>query len=54
MLGTLRLDPNNPGNGFINTVHKIAAPIAQKYPEKLKLVHIEGQFEEASVYEILY
>lgn len=54
MLGTLRLDPNNPGNGFINTVHNIAAPIAQKYPEKLKLVHVEGQFEEASVYEILY
>jgi hypothetical protein len=54
MLGTLRLDPNNPGNGFINTVHNIAAPIAQKYPEKLRLVHVEGQFEEASVYEILY
>jgi hypothetical protein len=54
MLGTLRLDPNNPGNGFINTVHNIAAPIAQKYPEKLKLVHIEGQFEEAAVYEIVY
>jgi len=54
MLGTLRLDPNNPGNGFINTVHNIAAPIAEKYPEKLKLVHIEGQFEEAAVYEIVY
>ncbi|HQQ94941.1 MAG TPA: hypothetical protein PLQ93_10330 [Bacteroidia bacterium] len=54
MLGTLRLDPNNPGNGFINTVHNIAAPIAQKYPEKLKLVHVEGQFEEAAVYEIRY
>ena len=54
MLGTLRLDPNNPGNGFINTMHNIAAPIAQKYPEKLKLVHIEGQFEEATVYEIIY
>jgi hypothetical protein len=54
MLGTLRLDPNNPGNGFINTVHNIAAPIAEKYPEKLKLVHIEGQFEEAAVYEIIY
>ncbi|MBL7902393.1 MAG: hypothetical protein JNK73_10385 [Bacteroidia bacterium] len=54
MLGTLRLDPNNPGNGFINTVHNIAAPIAEKYPQKLKLVHIEGQFEEAAVYEIVY
>ena len=54
MLGSLRLDPRNAGNGFINTVHNIIVPIAQKYPQKLKLVHTEGQFEETSVYEIIY
>lgn len=54
MLGTIRVDPKNPGTGFINTMHNIAAPIAEKYPEKLKLVHVEGQLEEAAVYEILY
>lgn len=54
MLGTLRVDPKSPGTGFINTMHNIASPIAEKYPEKLKLVHVEGQFEEAAVYEILY
>jgi hypothetical protein len=54
MLGTLRLNPADPSAGFINTMHNIVAPIAQKYPEKLKLVHIEGQFEEAYVYEIKY
>ncbi len=54
MLGTLRLNPNSPGNGFINTMHNIASPIAQKYPEKLKLVHVEGQYEETAVYEIDY
>ncbi|MGZ5136035.1 MAG: hypothetical protein ACXWCG_12835, partial [Flavitalea sp.] len=54
MLGTLRLNPNDPSAGFINTVHNIVAPIAQKYPEKLRLVHTEGQFEEAYVYEIIY
>ena len=54
MLGTLRMNPNDPSVGFINTVHNIMAPIAQKYPEKLKLVHTEGQFEEAYVYKIIY
>jgi hypothetical protein len=54
MLGTLRLNPADASAGFINTVHNIVAPIAQKYPQKLRLVHIEGQFEDATVYEIRY
>jgi hypothetical protein len=54
LLGSLRLDPTNSSAGFINTVHNIMAPIAQKYPNKLKLVHVEGAFEEAYVYEIIY
>ena len=54
MLGSLRLDPNNASAGFINTVHNIFAPIAQKYPQKLKLVHVEGIAEETSVYKINY
>ena len=54
MLGSLRLNPSDASAGFINTVHNIMAPIAQKYPDKLKLVHTEGLFEETSVYEIRY
>jgi hypothetical protein len=54
MLPTLRLDPNDPSHGFINTVHNILAPIVQKYPDKLKLIHTEGSFEECAVYEIKY
>ena len=54
MIGQLRIDPNNPGAGFINTMHNILAPIAQKYPNKLKLVHTEGAFEESQVFEIIY
>jgi len=54
MLGSLRLDPNNPNAGFINTVHNIMQPIAIKYPKKLKLVHTEGAFEDTQVYEIIY
>jgi hypothetical protein len=54
MLGSLRVNPNNASMGFINTVHNIMQPIAQKYPQKLKLVHVEGTFEETYVYEINY
>ncbi|MBX3164992.1 MAG: hypothetical protein KF900_10975 [Bacteroidetes bacterium] len=53
----LRLNPNNPTYGFINTVYNILYPIATKYPEKLKLIHTEnsvGIEEEAYVYEIIY
>jgi hypothetical protein len=54
MLGSLRLNPTDASAGYINTMHNIVAPIAQKYPEKLRLVHTEGQFEEAYVYEFIY
>lgn len=54
MLASLRVDPNNAGAGFINTVHNIIAPIYRKYPQKLRLVHTEGAFEECGLYEILY
>ena len=54
MLATLRANPNNASDGFITTIHYILAPIAQKYPEKLKLIHTEGAFEECQLYEIKY
>jgi len=54
ILASLRLDPNNASAGFINTVHNIFAPISQKYPDKLRLVHTEGAFEQAYIYEIKY
>lgn len=54
MLGSLRANPLDPSSGIINTVHNIFAPIAEKYPNKLRLVHTEGLIEEAYVYEILY
>jgi hypothetical protein len=54
MLASLRLDPSRNTGQFINTIHNIAIPIAQKYPEKLRLVKTIGMSEEASLYEIRY
>lgn len=56
MLGSLRVDPTNASAGIINTVHNIFAPIANspKYQDKIKLVHVEGDFEQTYLYEIKY
>lgn len=54
MLGSLRANPHDPSMGVINTVHHIMYPIMEKYPDKLKLVHTEGSYEETQVFEIKY
>ncbi len=54
MLGSLRIDPSKNIGQIINTVHNIAQPIMEKYPNKLKLVHTEGSAEECYVFEIKY
>lgn len=54
LLANLRIDPTKNTGDIINTVHNIAIPIAQKYPEKLRHVKTIGDSEEASLYEIKY
>ncbi|MBS1634557.1 MAG: glycosyltransferase family 39 protein [Bacteroidetes bacterium] len=54
MLGSLRIDPTKNTGQIINTVHNIVQPIMQKYPEKLKLIHTEGDVEQSYVLEIKY
>jgi hypothetical protein len=54
MIGSLRIDPTKNTGQIINTVHNIAQPIMQKYPDKLKLIHTEGLYEPSYVFEIKY
>lgn len=54
LLASLRIDPTKNTGEIINTLHNIAYPIAQKYPDKLRLVKTIGETEEASLYEIKY
>jgi hypothetical protein len=54
MLGSLRIDPRRPDAGVINTVHNILVPIVNKYPNKLRPVHVQGETEVTEVYEIIY
>ena len=52
MLGSLRINPKENSGQIINTVHNIAQPIMEKYPNKLKLVHTEGLSEQSYLFEI--
>ena len=54
LLASLRLNPKQNTGDVINTVHHIAIPIMQKYPEKLKQVKMIGDTEPAAVFEIRY
>ncbi|MCX8081179.1 MAG: hypothetical protein N3F09_08090 [Bacteroidia bacterium] len=55
-------NPANPNDltyifyrqGVINTFHNILYPIYAKYPQKLKLIHVEGQLEECYLFEFQY
>lgn len=53
MLASLRINPNQNTGDIINTVHNIAQPIMEKYPNKLKLIHTEGTSEETYLLEIV-
>jgi hypothetical protein len=54
LIASLRLNPLQQTENIINTMHNIAGPIMQKYPEKLKPVKQIGDNEEAVLYEIKY
>jgi hypothetical protein len=38
----------------VNTIHRYLAPIDQKYPGSLKMIHQEGTVEKAQLYELDY
>lgn len=53
IIASLRIDPKKNTGQVINTMHNIIQPLAKKYPERLKLVHTEGESEQAQVFEII-
>jgi hypothetical protein len=54
LIASLRINPAKNTGDVINTLHNIAAPIMQKYPQKLVLVKEIGFTEPAYLYEIKY
>lgn len=54
LIASLRINPTKNTGDVINTLHNIAGPIMQKYPQKLILVKEMGFSEQAYLYEIKY
>lgn len=54
LLPTLRMNPEKNNGRFINTIHRMLQPVAEKYPEKLKLLKTIGTEEPTYLYEIDY
>ena len=54
LVANLRMNPKKANQQIINTIQRILAPIAEKYPQKLKLVHSIGTSENADLYKIIY
>jgi hypothetical protein len=54
LIASLRINPTKNTGEVINTLHNIAGPIMQKYPQKLVLVKEIGFTEPAYLYEIKY
>lgn len=54
MLANLRRNPKKADGYIINTIHRTLKPIADKYPQKLRVIHKIGEYEPAYLYEINY
>ena len=54
ILATLRANPKKNNGRIINTIHRMLQPVAEKYPQKLKLLKTIGDLEPTYLYEISY
>ncbi len=54
ILAQLRANPAKKDGQIVNTINVIMGRIHDKYPEKFKLLHAEGNDEMAEVYEMLF
>lgn len=54
LLPTLRMNPAKNNGRFINTLHRMLQPVAEKYPQKLRLVKTIGTDEPTYLYELKY
>lgn len=54
ILANLRRNPKVNDGYIINTIHRMVYPIAQKYPDKVKVLHTIGNSEQAQLVELKY
>ena len=51
---SFRMDPKKNDGRIINTIQRMLQPIAEKYPQKLRLIKTYGTEEPTALYEIDY
>ena len=54
LIASLRFNTYQKTQNVINTLHKMLKPIIDKYPDKVKMIHMEGDDEQSWLYEIKY
>jgi hypothetical protein len=54
ILPNLRMNPKKNNGKIINTIHRMLAPYAVKYPERVKVVKTIGTIERCELYSITY
>lgn len=54
ILPNLRMNPKKNNGKIINTIHRMLAPYAIKYPQRVKLVKTIGTIEKCELYSIKY
>jgi len=54
ILANLRMNPKKVNGRVINTLHRMLAPVAQQYPQKIRLVKSIGDLEKCELYQINY
>lgn len=54
LLPSIRMNPKKNNGMIINTIHRMLAPVYQKYPQKIRLVKSIGKTEKCDLYELDY
>lgn len=54
IIANIRMNPKKNNGRIINTLHRMLAPFAQKYPQKVKLVKTIGTIEKCDLYKITF
>ncbi len=54
ILPSLRMNPKKNNGRVINTLHRMLAPVAEKYPQKMRLVKSIGDLEKCDLYQLKY
>ena len=54
LLSQLRIDPNQNTGLYINNIHRFIWTISCKYPDRFRIIHVEGKEEPCEIVEFVH